>query len=36
MTVKRRKSGRRKSIRRKSRVRSLFGGYMGDDVGLNS
>ena len=34
MTVKRRKSGRRKSIRRKSRVRSLFGGYMGDGRGF--
>lgn len=34
MAVKRRKLGRRKSIRRKSRVRSLFGGYMGDGRGF--
>ena len=34
MAVKRRKIGRRKSIHRKSRVRSLFGGYMGDGRGF--
>ena len=34
MVVKRRKIGRRKSIRRKPRVRSLFGGYMGDGRGF--
>lgn len=34
MAVKRRKFGRRKSIRRKPRVKSLFGGYMGDGRGF--
>lgn len=34
MAVKRRKFGRKKSIHRKSRVRSLFGGYMGDGRGF--
>ena len=34
MAVKRRKFGRRKSIRKKSRVRSLFGGYMGNGRGF--
>lgn len=34
MAVKRRKFDKRKSIRRKSRVRSLFGGYMGDGRGF--
>ena len=34
MAVKRRKFGKRKSIHRKSRVRSLFGGYMGDGNGF--